>query len=497
MRTAAATLTLLAGSLAGAQPAPSLDALAATLKPTARRQAVQRLAEVNDPRAVELLLGVLARDRDVDVRREAAGSLSRNRDPRAYEALIATLRDPTRQLRSAAAQALASRGDARAVPSLVTALGDGDADVRSSAVFALSIMGDGRAVQPLVELFQRQPGEDKREALAWSKDTSPFGDASFTLKVRLALGEIAERDVAPLVALYPRLPVEGRMLLARVAQTIEPPDGAPLLALAQKDGDETVRRALSSAPAGSARSANQRGMTHYRARDYAGAAAEFRAAIATDDQLVIAHYNLACVAALTEDRATAIEQLKWLAASRNPAARERLRKAASDPDLASVRDDPALRAILPVSAPGDTLVAVRVRVVHRDSGAGDVFVKHADGHEEQLTRDGMANEPRLAEDRRTIAFVVLRPVTPGSRELGFSQIAVVRDGRSLAAIAYPDGARGAWAFRAGGAQLATMSGSERGPAHYQLFDAATGRTVDEYRDDDPRPKPPAWIDGLE
>ena len=44
-------------------------------------------------------------------------------------------------------------------------------------------------------------------------------------------------------------------------------------------------------------------------QDYAGAAAAFRAAIAADASHVLAHYNLACVLALTGDKAGAVAML--------------------------------------------------------------------------------------------------------------------------------------------------------------------------------------------
>ena len=91
---------------------------------------------------------------------------------------------------------------------------------------------------------------------------------------------------------------------------------------------------------------NTRAMRKFRARDWAGAAADFRAAIGSFSDHVKAHYNLACLASLTDDRDTAVEQLRWLAASDLAEAEAKLVKARTDPDLSSIRDDPEVQDIL-------------------------------------------------------------------------------------------------------------------------------------------------------
>ncbi len=92
--------------------------------------------------------------------------------------------------------------------------------------------------------------------------------------------------------------------------------------------------------------ANRRGMKAYHAKDWSGAAKEFKAAIASDGEWVQPRYNLACVAALQHDLAGALEQLDWLRKADNPDAKARLKKAETDPDLASVRGDAKIAAIL-------------------------------------------------------------------------------------------------------------------------------------------------------
>jgi hypothetical protein len=92
-------------------------------------------------------------------------------------------------------------------------------------------------------------------------------------------------------------------------------------------------------PDDTAKAANTRGMQLYAKKDYAGAATEFRAAIASDRNYVLARYNLSSMAALLGDKKTVLEQLQWLHDSYDRDARKVLDKAATDPDFASVIGD--------------------------------------------------------------------------------------------------------------------------------------------------------------
>ncbi len=108
------------------------------------------------------------------------------------------------------------------------------------------------------------------------------------------------------------------------------------------EGARTVARRAATL----ARRANARGMKAYRAKDYPGAAKQFEEAIAADSGFVNGHYNRACVAGLQDDKQTALRELKWLAASPDPAAKAKLKKAATDPDLRSLSGDPEVKALL-------------------------------------------------------------------------------------------------------------------------------------------------------
>jgi tetratricopeptide (TPR) repeat protein len=78
---------------------------------------------------------------------------------------------------------------------------------------------------------------------------------------------------------------------------------------------------------------------YYRSGDYAGAVEAASEGLAEHPDHPSLHYQLACYEALGGNREAAIEHLK-IAYANNPATRD---WAAGDEDLASIRDDPALR----------------------------------------------------------------------------------------------------------------------------------------------------------
>ncbi len=101
-----------------------------------------------------------------------------------------------------------------------------------------------------------------------------------------------------------------------------------------------------ASPPTKAQEANTRGMQLDQKHDYAHAADEFRAAIELDEKYVLAHYNLASMAARLGDKATLVAQLGWLCASSDPVAAAVLAQAKGDPDLRSFANDPDVRKLL-------------------------------------------------------------------------------------------------------------------------------------------------------
>ena len=118
--------------------------------PLIQRLAVKALGKIKDPRAVDPLIAVLLdKRREAHVRMSAAEALGWLEDPSAIEPLIVALYDDHWDIRSHAAEALGRIKDPRAVEQLILALRDQDATVRGSAVDALARIKDPRAIEPL------------------------------------------------------------------------------------------------------------------------------------------------------------------------------------------------------------------------------------------------------------------------------------------------------------------------------------------------------------
>ncbi|HET7501046.1 MAG TPA: tetratricopeptide repeat protein [Kofleriaceae bacterium] len=89
-----------------------------------------------------------------------------------------------------------------------------------------------------------------------------------------------------------------------------------------------------------ARAANARGLALQKQKKYAAAEAEYRKAIEADPGFVLAHYNLACAAALAGDHDTALVELAWVGnrAAWDDQARAAAMKETRDPDLKHLGD---------------------------------------------------------------------------------------------------------------------------------------------------------------
>ena len=153
--------------------------------------------------------------------------------------------------------------------------------------------------------------------------------SSACLSLCLLLGSLGCKRHAP-------APPPANVARPAVAEPASPPPSAGPVASA---GQTMANRAA-------AKAANAQGMKAYRAKDYPTATDRFRAAIAADASFPLPHYNLACVAALTGDKKTALSELDWLARSPDPQARRTLKKASEDADLKSLADDKEAQKIL-------------------------------------------------------------------------------------------------------------------------------------------------------
>lgn len=109
--------------------------------------------------------------------------------------------------------------------------------------------------------------------------------------------------------------------------------------------------------------ANTAGWRYYRAGQLPRAELYFSDAVTIDPDYALAHYNLACVASRLRDIGTAVHELRWLAESTDPVAKEKRAKAAGDADLDFVSALPEVRDLssLPPYDEGEPLAWLRER----------------------------------------------------------------------------------------------------------------------------------------
>lgn len=146
----------------------AVDPLLATLNDQdslVRGHAIEALGRIKDPRAVPPLIALLsAKDEQPHVRMSAAEALGTMKDKRALEPLVLALLDEHWGVRSRAVQALGQLGNPRAVGCLIGALQDKEPAVRGHAAQALGIMSDGRAVKPLTAALEDPDREVRKKA---------------------------------------------------------------------------------------------------------------------------------------------------------------------------------------------------------------------------------------------------------------------------------------------------------------------------------------------
>ncbi|MDI6720349.1 MAG: HEAT repeat domain-containing protein [Methanomicrobiales archaeon] len=145
--------------------APAVDPLLIALRGgdvDVRWKAAVALGDIGDPRAIAPLADLLD-DEDRYVRTRAADALGRIGGP-SEQVLIHLLARGGKLERCGAALGLGKIGDPAAVEALLAALGDADPDVRDAAVRAFGEIGEP-AVAPLIGLLRSAPGDIRREAV--------------------------------------------------------------------------------------------------------------------------------------------------------------------------------------------------------------------------------------------------------------------------------------------------------------------------------------------
>jgi HEAT repeat protein len=187
-----------------------------------RKAAVEALAPLKDPQAVEPLAGLLG-DESADVRRAAVNALGLRGGLRVVEPLIGALEDPDADVQAAAATAVYRRlmtdpdaearratatalgrtRDARAVETLLRGILDADETVRVAVVKALQAIGDVAAIVPLINVMAHEQKSTGRPSLALGRATSQALDALCDERaieaLRSALGH-ADADVREIAA---------------------------------------------------------------------------------------------------------------------------------------------------------------------------------------------------------------------------------------------------------------------------------------------------------
>jgi HEAT repeat protein len=183
-----------------------------------RLVAAKALGRIGDPRAVPLLVDLLARDPESRVRGEAAFSLGQLGGPQALVRLIEAMADSDPNIRNWAAIALGDIGDPAAVDPLLKAMTDADRDVRAAAAGALGDISDPRATMALAAALKDSDSYIRSEAacpLGLLRDPRA---ADALLSARSDSEESVRRATAFALALHKRpeaIPILAEVFTAR------------------------------------------------------------------------------------------------------------------------------------------------------------------------------------------------------------------------------------------------------------------------------------------
>jgi HEAT repeat protein len=199
------------GEIKNVEAVQPLIALINNEDPFLSRQVAVALGKLGDPRAIDLLIGILKNNKDSLVQREAAEALAKIGKPSA-KPLIGILNDDNYFARGYASFALGEIRETSAVEPLIHVLKDKNLLVRAYAAEALGKIGDERAINGLVEaLKDKEPGVRENALLSLQKigpsAIQPLIKALHekNLQLRLdiiaALGGIGKPSVIPLINL--------------------------------------------------------------------------------------------------------------------------------------------------------------------------------------------------------------------------------------------------------------------------------------------------------
>lgn len=114
---------------------------------------------------------------------------------------------------------------------------------------------------------------------------------------------------------------------------------------------------------------------------------------------------------------------------------------------------------------------------------GDIVVTLSNGTTVQLTKNGLNEQVRVAEDLRTIAWVEGKHLDRAKEGFGSgiitiaTQFVVYRDGKKVRAFPTDFPWVRDWGFRNGGKQIAYRASPLRGTTAFILVDIATGKKI--------------------
>jgi hypothetical protein len=187
---------------------------------------------------------------------------------------------------------------------------------------------------------------------------------------------------------------------------------------------------------------NATGLAAHRRGEWDAARRAFEKSIALDVDYGWAHYNLASVASIQGDVATALRELRWLAAATDARSRTALAKAKVDADLDFASIDPDVRAVIGLPPyPADTAarlterrgtwsnagVTCKTPAIVLTFGASDALsitaVDECNGQRTQSTKVGTWRDGALSLDapfagipaKATIAWTACDRFTDGDR----------------------------------------------------------------------------------
>ena len=152
----------------------------------------------------------------------------------------------------------------------------------------------------------------------------------------------------------------------------------------------------------------------------------------------------------------------------------------------------ALPAPAAQAAPGPTYAGVKLDDERR------VLVVLPSGQAFVFSGRAMCEDPKLASDKRTVGYLVLRRIPPSADSIPTTEVSeelrIHVPGAGIRKIV-PGGYIRAWSFSSDGRRVAVYSGGLHFAGFYVLYDVATGRDV-QLAQDPVTERSPAWVRAL-